>query len=205
MRRRRLPPRPGLIGLLATALIGAGCMAPGAGLGSRMDGPERIADARSMVVLPPALEADRLMVWREVQGHYIDERVVLANQTATVGENAIVVRTHWRGTSRTSVFAGPMPNPFTKGRISQRIAADFGDWATVSAPRDRVNRHGPYRYVAATADGVSCVFAWQMIDAVAAITRERQSYAVEYRVCDPKRAPEQLVALFDQIDLAPDL
>jgi Cellulose biosynthesis protein BcsN len=204
MRRLRLPPRPGLASLLATVLIGTGCT-PGAGLGPRMDGPQRIADARSMVVLPPELEADRLMVWREVQDNYIDERVVLANQTATAGENVIDVHTYWRGTAHPALFAGPMPNPFAADKISKRIADAFGDWAEVSAPRDRANRHGPYRYVAATADGVRCVLAWQMIDAVAAITRESETYAVEYRVCDPKREPEQLVALFDRIGLAPDL
>jgi cellulose biosynthesis protein BcsN len=201
MRRLRPPPCPGLASLLATVLIGAGCTPPHAGLGPHMDGPERISGERSMVVLPDELERAR----REVRGHYIDERVVLANQTATAGENAVVVHTLWRGTPHAPVFHGRMPNPFTEGKIGQRIADAFGDWAKVSAPRDRANRHGPYRYVAATAEGARCVLAWQMIDAVAAITHESQSYAVESRGCDPERDPEQLVALFDQIDLAPDL
>jgi hypothetical protein len=85
------------------------------------------------------------MVWREIQGSYLAERVVLANPTATVGENAIGVHTLWRGSLHPSMFPGSMPNPFTEGKISQRITDAFGDWATVGAPTDRVNRHGPYR------------------------------------------------------------
>jgi hypothetical protein len=133
------------------------------------------------------------------------ERVVLANDTATAGENQIVVRTKWRGTSFLQVLRGRFDNPYTETAISERIAAEFPPDARVSAPLDRANRHGPYRYVTVHHGDTSCVLAWQLIDAEASITEEVQTYAVDLRLCDVGRDPEALIALFDQIDLDPFL
>ena len=97
------------------------------------------------------------------------------------------------------------PNPFTAKRISERLSREFDGFASVSQPLDRTNRHGPYRYVEAASDGIACVLAWQMVDAIASVTGEIEDYALELRLCAPQADSKQLVALFDQIRVEPDL
>lgn len=191
------------------ALI-AGCATPSprvveAGFSPEMHAPRAVVAERSIVELPAELEDARLVVRRRVENSFLHERVVLANNTATAGENAVAVKTKWRGTPFARFFTGHFVSPYTKSAIEARVEDDFGRWAEVSPPTDRVNRHGPYRYVAARADGVACVLAWQLIDAEAGVTSAVNTYALDFRMCDRERDSAALLELFDRIELKPYL
>lgn len=191
--------------LLAAAL--GGCSPPTPDMSVwHGEGPEQIDAERSIVVLPASYAKDRLAVRQEVQGDKLFERTVLANDTATPGENEIVVRTKWRGTSFSHrLLRGTFDNPYSEATIRERIAEEFPADAAVSPPLDRANRHGPYRYVTARHGNVHCILAWQLIDAEATITGQVNTYAVDLRLCDAERDADALIVLFDQIDLAPYL
>jgi hypothetical protein len=181
----------------------AGCTT--AGFGPEMSGPTEIAPERSIVTLPQALADQRLAVRVEILDSLMLERVVLANDTALAGENVVTVRTRWRGTPYRRWFSGPMRNPYTEVAIGRLVKDEFAGLPEVTSPLDRTNRRGPYRYVAATGAGGRCVLAWQIVDAEASVTGEVHPFALDFRYCDSAREPAALLALFDQIELAPHL
>jgi hypothetical protein len=183
----------------------AGCAAPGTHFGPEGEGPQTIAPERSIVQLPDELVPARLAVRREVERGVMRERVVLDNDTASPGENAIVVQTRWRGDPRYLFKTGSFTTPHTETSIQGRIAQEFADWRQIAPPVERVNRHGRYRYIAASDDGARCVLAWQMIDAEASLTGALETYALDFRFCDSKRDVDALLALFDQLELQPFL
>ena len=195
---------------VATALFGlsglllAGCVAP-AGSVPELAGPQLIAPEQSILQLPEELAQARLAVRREVRRDLLEERVVLDNDTAVAGENAIVVQTRWRGDPYHLFTSGRFANPHTSTSIDRRVEREFRGWQRVSPPLDRVNRHGPYRYIEAAADDVRCVLAWQMVDATAALTGRVDSYALDFRFCDTRRDADALLALFDRLELRPYL
>jgi len=195
--------------LLPTLALLAGCgllmPPPMDGFSPHGEGPEEIAPERSIVELPDELARERLVVRRQVEDDRMLERVVLANNTATPGENAVLVQTKWRGTPYTRIFMGHFYNPYTSKSVSRRVRDEFGDIGRPMPPTDRGNRRGPYRYVAASGGDVSCVFAWQLIDAQAAVTGETHTYALEFRSCDAERDVDTLLGLFDRIELHPYL
>ena len=197
------------LAVLATPVLLGGCVdmhaTTRAGFSPYMEGPEPVAPERSIIQLPADLMEARLAVYREVDDTLLQERVVLANNTALRGENVVALQTRYRGTPYRRFFSGPLRNPFTPEGVRARIADEFSDLAQVSRPLDRVNRHGPYRYVVARDQEVACVYAWQLIDDAAAITGDVHTYAVDYRVCDRTRPAEELIALFDGIQLQPYL
>jgi hypothetical protein len=209
MLRRPNRPARAWIGLLPALVLLAGCAdLPGptrAGFSPYMVGPEATALQRSIVVLPPDLEDRRLAVWREVDKTLLIERVVLANDTATRGENVVRVRTRHRGMPYFRVFSGPLRNPFTPDAVAQAVKAEFEGFHKITLPIDRVNQHGPYRYITAAEDDTTCVFAWQMIDDVAEITGNVNTYAVDFRFCARGDDPDRLVGLFDGLRLQPYL
>ncbi len=173
---------------------------------SAPQGLQTIAPERSIVLLPEALAQARLAVRREVASGILHERVVLGNDTAIAGENAIVVHTRWRGDPWYMFWGkGRFENPYTETSITERVAAEFPGWQMVEPPVERVNRHGRYRYIAAADLDVRCVLAWQIIDATASLTGEINSYALDFRYCGTRRAAEDLLALFDQVALQPYL
>lgn len=176
-----------------------------AGFSPEMDGPQPIAPERSIVLLPAPLEAERIAVRRRVEGTVMSERIVLANGSALPGENEIEVRTRWRGTPYARFFVGKLGNPFTASAVSERVTEEFGAWADASVPTDRENRRGPYRYVAARVEGIDCIYAWQLVFAWAEVTDRAETYALDFRYCDPERDPEAILAWFDRIDLQPYL
>lgn len=188
---------------LAAAL--AGCAGLGAGYEPGMAEPTLIAPERSMVVLPNELAQQRLAVRRQVDHGRLIERTVLGNRTAMPGENAIEVQGRSRGTSFAALFSGPLRNPFTEARIDARIAGEFDGWPEVSPLLERANRHGAYRYVEAANGEVRCVLAWQMVSAWGPLTGEADSYALDFRYCDPQLDPDALLAWFDQLRVAPQL
>ncbi|MEM7021030.1 MAG: cellulose biosynthesis protein BcsN [Pseudomonadota bacterium] len=167
--------------------------------------PLQIAPHRSVVVLPASFAEERLAVRQRIDGDDMLERVVLANNTTAPGENEIVVRTKRRGTLVTYMLRGGFDNPYSEGSVKDRIAEEFPGHADVSTPLDRANRHGPYRYVTATYGDVHCILAWQLMDAQAAATGQTHTFAVDMRLCDKDRDTDELIALFDQIDLSPHL
>jgi hypothetical protein len=189
---------------LGTLLLG-GCSLFPERFGAAPEGIQPIAPERSIVQLPHELEQERLAVRRQVERGVLQERVVLGNNTAVAGENAIVVHTRWRGDPWYMFTSGRFANPYTESGIDERIAGEFGGWQAISPPAERVNRHGRYRYIEAADEDVRCVLAWQMIDATASLTGEVNSYALDFRFCDARRGPEDLLALFDQLDLQPYL
>ena len=187
--------------LALSALALAGCMTPP----PVMRAPQPIAPERSIVHLPDELVPERLAVRRMIERGVLQERVVLDNDTAVAGENAIVVQTRWRGDRWYLFRTGSFRNPHTASSIDRRLAREFPDWRRISAPVERVNGHGRYRYVEAADDEVRCVLAWQMIDAEASLTGDVHSYALDFRFCDTRRDVDALLALFDQLDLQPYL
>ena len=196
----------GSISIAAAVLAVGGCTAPiEGGLGPNMEGAQVIAPDRSIVILPSGLADARLAVRRDLDGTTLQERVVLANDTASPGENTIAVRTEWRGSWPLRWFTRGLPTPFTAEAIQARIDTEFPDRTAITPPLDRRNRHGDYRYVAAEHDDMLCVLAWQLIDAEAAVTEQVHSFAVEFRFCQQQGDPDQLLALFDQIELQPYL
>lgn len=195
-----------LIGL-ALASVGA-CSSlheTTAGFGPDTDGPVTIVPERSIIRLPPDLEAERLVVRRQVDDTVMSERTVFANATALPGENEVVVRTRWRGTPYARFFVGPLGNPFTERAVADRVVKEFGPWADGAVLVDRENRRGPYRYIAAKVEGIDCIYAWQVVFARAEITDRAETYAVDFRFCDPEREPEALLTWFDRLDLQPYL
>lgn len=179
----------------------AGCIAP---YGPETLGPQTIAPAQSIVHLPEPLAEAPLAVRRQVESGTWQERMVLTNDTALPGENAIVVQTRWRGDPYYLFKSGRFSTPYTERGIDRRITQEFVG-SRVSPPVERANHHGRYRYVEATRDNVRCVFAWQMIDATASLTGKVHSYALDFRYCDPERDVDDLLALFDQLELQPFL
>jgi hypothetical protein len=184
-----------LLGLSAQLLAGCAPTPPG---------PQSIAPEQSIVRLPAELARARLAVRRQVERGFLQERVVLGNDTAVAGENAIVVQTQWRGDPFYVFKSGRFANPYTETSIDRRVADEFAGWQ-VSPPMERINDHGRYRYIEAADEGVRCVLAWQMVDAMAALTGEVDTYAVDFRFCDTRRDVEALLALFDELELQPYL
>ncbi|MDX1540093.1 MAG: cellulose biosynthesis protein BcsN [Geminicoccaceae bacterium] len=206
-----LMPRPARCWIAVAPLLGllVGCVdlpdPTRAGFSPYMEGPEEVAPERSIVMLPPELETERLAVRRQVVETLLTERVVLANDTARPGENAVRVQTRHRGMPYMRVFSGPLRNPFTQRSVELRVEEEFPGFERVTRPIDRTNQYGPYRYVAATANDAACVFAWQMMDGVAAVSGNVNTYAVDFRFCTSDGDPDRLIALFDQIRLQPHL
>lgn len=184
-----------------SSLTLAGCIAP---YGPETIGPQTIAPAQSIVHLPEPLAPAPLAVRRQVESGVWQERMVLANDTALPGENAIVVQTRWRGDRWYLFKTGRFANPYTETGVDRRVKQEFAG-SKVSPPVERANDHGRYRYVEATRDDARCVFAWQMIDATASLTGKVQSYALDFRYCDPERGVDDMLALFDQLELQPFL
>lgn len=200
--------RSSLVAMFAAALLG-GCVDMYAttreGFSPYMDGPEPVAPEHSIILLPDDLSEARLAVYREVDDTLLHERVVLANNTALRGENMVALQTRYRGLPYVRVFSGPLRNPFTPETVRARITKEFGGFDQVSKPLDRANRHGPYRYVVARDRQSACIYAWQMIDIPASISGQVNTYAVDYRLCDGERSADQLIELFDGIQLQPYL
>lgn len=169
------------------------------------EGPEAIAPAQSLLILPPELEQDRLAVRRRLERTHLIERTVLANGTATPGENEIAVETGWRGIGRPTLFPGMFETPFTTEAIETRVAEDLARFSVAGQPVDRRNGRGPYRYIASVGDGVTCVYAWQVTDATTWLSGDLQTFAIDYRFCAGDRSVEELLQRFDRIDLRPYL
>lgn len=202
------PHRPRIGAALLLGLLG-GCVdlppPTQAGFSPYMEGPEPVALERSIVELPAELREQRLAVRREVVETLLVERVVLDNDTARPGENAVRVQTRHRGMPYVRIFSGPLQNPFTQSSIGRRVDDEFAGFERITPPIDRSNQHGPYRYVAATAADAACVLAWQMVDSVAAVSGNTNTYAVDFRFCASGESPDRLIALFDQIRVQPHL
>lgn len=160
----------------------------------------------SMVRLPPDWEAQRLLTTRRVEGGILTEEIVLANETVTPRENRLRVQTRWRGPGTLYGFAAEMESPFTAQAVERVLVTEFQGAAPELEPMRRRNRHGPYLYVQTqTAGSDTCIYAWQMTDAVSELRAETHAFAVDLRLCQPTADPEQLLAVFDSLELTPRL
>lgn len=195
--------------LAALILAGAAgaCGNPGAYMGGPPDvaGSAAVRAELALVRLPEAWASRRLAVRREVVLNRMTERVVLANDTALPFENRIEARTAWRGIAG-SPFLRELPDgPFEAGAVEAFAARQFPGAAKVSGPTEGVNRNGPYAYLrAAYADGPSCVYAWQVVDAAAWLDRRPHGFAVDLRYCGFADGDADALALFDSIALRPE-
>jgi hypothetical protein len=169
-------------------------------------GAQVMAGATGIVRLPAEWDAQRLLTTRQVNDGVLTEEIILANATNAPRENRLRVQTRWRGAGTLYGFAKDMESPFTSQAIEERLAAEFMSAAPDLEPIQRRNRHGPYMYVQTRmGDADTCIYAWQMTDAVSELRAETHLFAVDLRLCQPTDDPDQLLALFDSIELAPRL
>jgi hypothetical protein len=169
-------------------------------------GAQVMAGESSIVRLAPEWDAQRLLTTRQVSDGVLVEEIVLANATTAPRENKIRVQTRWRGAGTFYGVAREMPSPFTMQAIEERLAAEFMEAAPEVKPIQRRNRNGPYLYVQThMADAGTCIFAWQMTDAVPELRTEAHAFALDLRFCRPGDDPAEIIALFDSIELAPRL
>lgn len=177
-----------------------------AGKSDPYGGAEMMSGGSGMVRLPPDWDAQRILTTRRVEDGLLTEEVVLANDTVMPGENRLRVQTRWRGPGTLYGFAKEMESPFNQQSIERRLAIEFREAAPDLEPMQRRNRHGPYLYVQTqSSDSDTCIYAWQMADAVTELRDETHAYAVDLRLCQPSSNPEQLLVLFDSIELTPRL
>lgn len=134
------------------------------------------------------------------------QKLVLANETATRGENYVLVemRVRNRPSGLTRLFGA---GPARKRREASRIAEDprklfdqeFGSFAEPWGFSDRLrwNAAGPYYHAVATARGdVSCVLAWTPPDDDPRV-RDELVVNMRARICAPNAEPEDLLAVVD--------
>jgi hypothetical protein len=131
--------------------------------------------------------------------------LVLANHTLDFGENKLLV------VARPGPDVGPLSidQELTAFDLDQTVVqANFDillrGARRVSEPRPGRNRYGTYHYVAAEYPGSSrCVYAWQHVDSTGSSSgRTVTDASVQFRFCDPHKTPDQLIEVFDGIDLA---
>jgi hypothetical protein len=130
--------------------------------------------------------------------------LVLANDTLDFGENKVLVAARATPDDRPlSVDQEPIAFDFDRTVVEENFAILLRGARRTSEPQSRRNRYGTYHYVAAEYPGSSrCVYAWQHIDNDAvSLSRKVADASIQYRFCDQQRSPEQLIELFDGIDL----
>ena len=130
--------------------------------------------------------------------------LVLGNDTLDFGENKVLVASR------------PTPDERPLSLDEELVTFDFDRTAVehnfdlllrgarrVSEPLSRRNRYGSYHYVAAESPaGSSCVSAGQHgASVVAPLSRTVSDASIQYRFCAQHRSPEQLIEVFDGIDL----
>lgn len=169
-------------------------------------GAQVMHGSAGMVRLPGDWERQRLLTTRRVEGGILTEEIVLANDGLAPRENRLRVQTRWRGPGTLYGFAKEMESPFSSTAIEKRLAVEFTEAAPELEPEQRRNRHGPYLYVqTTTAESETCIYAWQMTDAVTELRAESHAFAVDLRLCEPSGDPERMLALFDSLELTPRL
>lgn len=143
---------------------------------------------------------------RERIGHD-DVRIVelvLANDTLDYGENKVLVASRAAADERPlSLDEEVITFDFDRRVVEENFAALLRGARRTSEPLSRRNRYGTYHYVAAEYPASSrCVYAWQHVDSAAvALSRKVSDASIQYRFCDQRRSPEELIEVFDGIDL----
>lgn len=162
---------------------------PASAIGVRFDGaeaPEAIA-ARARI-------GDGVRVYE----------AVLANATFAYGENKLIVAVREARDDRPLALDSELVTfTFTPATVDRNFAILLKGARRLSEPTPRRNRYGAYYFVAAAyPGGAECVYAWQHVD------DHRTSFspgaadaAVQFRYCDPDRAPAELIAMFDGLVL----
>lgn len=194
--------------LLSCGLVLGGCARTLDDVGNDdpYGGAQVMYGGSSMVRLPSGWEAQRLLTTRRVESGILTEEIVLANETLSPRENRLRVKTRWRGPGTLYGLAKEIESPFTAQSIERLLAVEFSEDAPDLEPMQRRNRHGSYLYVQTqTGDADTCIYAWQMADAVSDLRAETHAFAVDLRLCQSTSDPDQLLALFDSLELIPRL
>jgi hypothetical protein len=130
--------------------------------------------------------------------------LVLGNDTLDFGENKVLVAARARPDERPlSLDEELFTFDLDRTAVENNFAVLLRGARRVSEPHSRRNRYGTYHYVAAEYPARShCVYAWQHIDGeVTPLGSKVSDASVQYRFCDQHRSPEQLIEVFDGIDL----
>lgn len=202
-RRRR--PR---LGALLAGLSVAGC----AGGAARDDFSPQLFEPWRQIAPEQAgvrftgAEAPERVLARERIGHdgvRIVE-LVLGNDTLDFGENKVLVAARATPDERPLALDDELVAfALDRRAVERNFAVLLRGARRVSEPHSRRNRYGSYHYVAAEYPASSrCVYAWQQVDGAAApLSRRVADASIQYRFCDRHRSTEQLIAMFDGIDL----
>lgn len=130
--------------------------------------------------------------------------LVLRNDTLDFGENKVLVAARATPDERPLALDEELFTfAFDRSAVERNFAVLLRGARRVSEPHSRRNRYGTYHYVAAEYPARSrCVYAWQHIDGeVTPLSRTVSDASIQYRFCDQHRSPEQLIEMFDGIDL----
>ena len=130
--------------------------------------------------------------------------LVLSNDTLDFGENKVLIASRATPDDRPfSLDEELFTFDFDRTAVEDNFSVLLRGARRVSEPHSRRNRYGTYHYVAAEYPASSrCVYAWQHIDStVTPLSRKVSDASIQYRFCDQHRSPEQLIEVFDGIDL----
>jgi hypothetical protein len=130
--------------------------------------------------------------------------LVLSNATLDFGQNKVLVASRATPDERPlSLDEELVTFDFDRAAVEHNFALLLRGARRVSEPQSRRNRYGSYHYFAAEYPaGSRCVYAWQHVDSeVAPLSRTVSDASIQYRFCDQHRSPEQLIEVFDGIDL----
>ena len=125
----------------------------------------------------------------------ISQRIVLAGDARTTGENAIDI-------TFTATAAGTPPARLTDADLAEEAARQFPDLTVQMSNRLIVNTLGPLAIAEGQSHGVACVFAWQRVDAAQAQVlsiEPTDRIDLKIRLCRSDRSLDQIVEAIHRI------
>ena len=202
---RRVPRPLALLAALGATACGGGSSGGDSFSAHRFDPWQQIAPEQAGVRFTGSEAPDGVLA-RERIGHdgvRIVE-LVLRNDTLDYGENKVLIAARARPDARPLALDEELFTfAFDRTAVEHNFSVLLRGAQRVSEPHSRRNRYGTYHYVAAEYPARSrCVYAWQHVDsAVTPLSRNVSDASIQYRFCDQHRSPEQLIEMFDGIDL----
>jgi len=196
--------------LFAGCALGAlsGCYLTPYDTGTRIsEGQWRpVSGLESLYLLPQYGNARVIDIAQRNVDNGVEQRIVLANDTALPGQNYINVKVFRRRRALSDLFASDdfsiEPARYTARSVDRRLVQEFPSLPAEMAQTERLNRYGGYRFAVAQGRGayanLTCVFAWQVLGGDnPSLPSEVRSVEIEYRNCAVGRTPEDLLADFD--------
>ena len=157
---------------------------------------------------PPSLE-QRIGAWQKTWSNAIEQRQVLANDSALPGEDYMVLRLFARPMDISEVFTMGQSLPVTHysdRSLPLRLREEFPGMTIAMAGAPRSSRYGRYYHATAVHGDQRCVFAWQVLDRTGeSLPPYLRRVEMEYRHCGGDDvSSEALLRPFEQGLVRPD-